>query len=102
MGRGVPWGRVHPLDPCPDNRDGTPHLVKPWWFPQFRAGAGERSVAVVIYLIVGLDQQTLTPWHESIRAGDVATAKRIAHARAGAAGVDLVVAAVIGPDARVS
>jgi hypothetical protein len=56
----------------------------------------------VTYLIVGLDRSTLTPWHESVRAEDVAAATRIARARAGAAGVDLVVAAVLGPDAQVS
>jgi hypothetical protein len=56
----------------------------------------------VIYLIVGLDRETLTPWHENIRAADVAAAMRIARSRAGASGIDLVVAAVIGPDARVS
>ena len=56
----------------------------------------------MIYLIVGLDRHTLTPWYENIRAGDAATARRIAGSRAGAAGIELVVAAVIGPDARVS
>jgi hypothetical protein len=54
----------------------------------------------VIYLIVGLDRDTLTPWQQSVRAADVAAAMRIAHSRAGAAGIDLVVAAVLGPDAR--
>jgi hypothetical protein len=52
----------------------------------------------VIYLIVGLDRETLTPWHESIRAEDEAAATRIARSRAGASGIDLVVAAVIAPD----
>jgi hypothetical protein len=51
----------------------------------------------VIFLIVGIDRNTLTSWHEHIRAGHVATAKRIAHARAAATGIDLVIAAAIGP-----
>jgi hypothetical protein len=55
----------------------------------------------VIYLIVGLDRHTLTPWHVNIRARDVAVAKQLAHSRACADGVDLAVAAVIGPDADV-
>ena len=63
-----------------------------------RASAGH-SVAAVIYLIVGLDHQTLTPWHQNVRARDVATAMRIARSRARSSGIDLVVAAVIGPDA---
>ncbi len=50
------------------------------------------------YLIVGLDQQTLARWHENVLAGDVASAKRIARARAAAQGVKLIVAAVIGPN----
>jgi hypothetical protein len=51
----------------------------------------------VIYLVVGLDRNTLSPWHRNVRAGDVTTAKRIASARAEAHGISLVVAAVIGP-----
>jgi hypothetical protein len=66
------------------------------------AGGGAHTVAAVIYLIVGLDRQTLTPWQENVRAADVAAAMRIARSRADASGVDLVVAAVLGPDARVS
>ena len=53
------------------------------------------------YLIVGLDHSTLAPWHQNIRADDVATAKRAALARAEAMGVRLVVAAVIGPNSSV-
>jgi len=49
------------------------------------------------YLVVGLDQSSFAPWHQNIRADDVASARRIAFARAQAAGVRLVVAAVIGP-----
>ena len=66
-----------------------------------RAGGGGRSVPAVVYLVVGLDRHTLTPWHENVRARDTAAAKEIARSRAGAEGVDLVVAAAIGPDARV-
>jgi hypothetical protein len=53
------------------------------------------------YLVVGLDQSTFAPWHQNVRAHDVATAKRIAFARAGARGIQLVVAAVIGPNSAV-
>jgi hypothetical protein len=55
----------------------------------------------MIYLIVGLDRQTLMPWHVNIRARDVTAAKQIARSRASADGVDLAVAAVIGPGAEV-
>jgi hypothetical protein len=51
----------------------------------------------VIFLIVGIDRNTFAAWHEHIRAGHVAAAKRIAHARAAAMGIDLVIAAAIGP-----
>lgn len=50
------------------------------------------------YLIVGLDKHTLTPWRENIAAGDVTTAKQAALARASAQGIEVVVAAVIGPN----
>ena len=50
----------------------------------------------MIYLVVGLDHDTLTPWHRNVQAVDVTTAKQIALARAEAQGVSLVVAAVIG------
>jgi hypothetical protein len=56
----------------------------------------------VIYLIVGLDRHTLAPWHANIRARDVPTATRVAEARAHATGINLVVAAVIGPDSIVT
>ena len=55
----------------------------------------------MIYLIVGLDRRTLTPWHVNIGARDVTTAKRMARSRAGSEGVDLEVAAVIGPHSDV-
>lgn len=57
--------------------------------------------AVVTYLIVGLDLKTHAPWHENVSADDIATAKRIACTRAAAEGIDLVVAAVIGPNSAV-
>ena len=53
------------------------------------------------YLIVGLDRKTHGRWHENVSAGDIGTAKRIARARAMAQGIDLVVAAVIGPNSSV-
>ena len=55
----------------------------------------------MIYLIVGLDRQTLTPWHVNIGARDVPTAKRLARARARSHGINLEVAAVIGPNSDV-
>jgi hypothetical protein len=51
----------------------------------------------MIYLVVGLDRRSLGPWHSNIGASDVPSAKRIARTRARASGVDLVVAAVVGP-----
>jgi hypothetical protein len=55
----------------------------------------------VTYLIVGLDRTTLDPWHQNIQARDVMTAMRLAHARAKTLGINLVVAAVIGPNSSV-
>ncbi|HYB26174.1 MAG TPA: hypothetical protein VEF89_06150 [Solirubrobacteraceae bacterium] len=55
----------------------------------------------MIYLIVGLDRRTHAPWHDNISAGNVGTAERIALARAQAQAIDLVVAAVIGPNSAV-
>jgi hypothetical protein len=51
----------------------------------------------VVYLIAGLDRSTFARWHEHVMAADVSVATRIAEARAAAQGLDLVVAAVIGP-----
>jgi hypothetical protein len=51
----------------------------------------------VTYLVVGLDRQTLAPWHRNIPAEDAAAAARVAGERARDAGIELVVAAVIGP-----
>lgn len=53
------------------------------------------------YLIVGLDRTTLARWHQNVLAGDLGTATRIAQARAAAQGINLVVAAVIGPNSCV-
>jgi hypothetical protein len=56
----------------------------------------------VIYLVVGLDQNTLAPWHANVQAVDVTTARRISRARAQTQGVALVVAAVIGPHSSIA
>jgi hypothetical protein len=53
------------------------------------------------YLVVGLDRATLAPWHANVRARDVTAAMRLARGRAGACGLNLVVAAVIGPNSSV-
>ena len=53
------------------------------------------------YLVVGIDHGSLAPWHQNISASDVARAVRSAVERAAAAGIDLVVAAVIGPNSSV-
>jgi hypothetical protein len=55
----------------------------------------------VTYLIVGVDRSTQARWHENVSARDVGTAKRIARSRAAAQGINLVVAAVIGPNSAV-
>jgi hypothetical protein len=55
----------------------------------------------VTYLIVGVDRTTLAPWHENIQARDAMTATRLALTRARAGGINLVVAAVIGPNSSV-
>jgi hypothetical protein len=51
----------------------------------------------VTYLIIGVDRRTLVPWQENVLAHDVPTARQVAHEHAAAEGVQLVVAAVIGP-----
>jgi hypothetical protein len=50
------------------------------------------------YLIVGLDRRTLAPWHRNVFERDAERATQAAVARASADGVDLIVAAVIGPN----
>ena len=51
----------------------------------------------MIYLIAGLDRSTFARWHDHVMAADAGLATRIAQARAAVQGLDLVVAAVIGP-----
>ena len=53
------------------------------------------------YLIVGLDRRTHARWHENVCAEDIATAELIARSRAAARGIDLVIAAVVGPGSAV-
>lgn len=53
------------------------------------------------YLIVGLDKNSLARWYGNIPADDVRDATRIARARAAADGIQLLVAAVIGPNSTV-
>jgi hypothetical protein len=55
----------------------------------------------VTYLVVGLDRQTLAPWHRNVAADDAASATGVAIGRARGGGVDLVVAAVIGSNSCV-
>ena len=55
----------------------------------------------MIYLIVGLDRHTLAPLHRNVRERDTAHATQAAVARASADGVDLIVAAIIGPNSSV-
>jgi hypothetical protein len=55
----------------------------------------------MIYLIVGVDHDTLMPWHENVGARDVTTAKDIACEHARRQGVSLVVAAAVGPNCTV-
>jgi hypothetical protein len=53
------------------------------------------------FLIVGLDRKTHAPWHRNVSDRDAASAARAARERAVGDGVDLVVAAVIGPGSSV-
>jgi hypothetical protein len=55
----------------------------------------------VVYLVVGLDAGTLAGWHRNVLARDANAATRDARSRAAAEGVDLLVAAVIGPGSSV-
>jgi hypothetical protein len=55
----------------------------------------------MVYLIVGLDAGTRARGHQNVLTHDVHTATRIARSRAAAEGIDLVVAAVIGPNSSV-
>lgn len=51
----------------------------------------------MVYLIVGVDRRTLAPWHRNVAGNDAPSARRHARRSARTMGVDLVVAAVIGP-----
>jgi predicted Fe-Mo cluster-binding NifX family protein len=53
------------------------------------------------YLIVGVDRSTLASWHQNVSAQDACSAALTAAARAAQHGIDLVVAAVIGPASNV-
>jgi hypothetical protein len=55
----------------------------------------------MVYLVVGIDHASLAPWHTNIWAPSVGRAVRSAVQRASAAGLDLIVAAVIGPGSTV-
>ena len=55
----------------------------------------------VTYLIVGVDRNTLARWHGHVLARDIGSATLLAHARAADDGVNLVIAAVIGPNSAV-
>jgi hypothetical protein len=55
----------------------------------------------MVYLIVGVDRRTLSPWHRNVSGHDHHAARHAALAQAQAAGVDLVVAAVIEPHSSV-
>ena len=55
----------------------------------------------MIYLVAGLDRSTLGRWHDHVMARDASLAARIAQRRAAGQGVDLVVAAVIGPNSSI-
>ena len=60
-----------------------------------------REECVMTYLVVGVDHATLAPWHQNISARTVARAAHEAVQRAAAAGTELIVAAVIGPNSTV-
>ncbi len=51
----------------------------------------------MVFLIAGLDRTTFSRWHDHVMAADATLATRIAQARAADQGVELVVAAVVGP-----
>jgi hypothetical protein len=51
----------------------------------------------VTYLIVGIDRRTHARWHQNVTADGVLSTERLARVRARGQGIDLVVAAAIGP-----
>jgi hypothetical protein len=54
----------------------------------------------MIYLIIGVDHDSLAPWHENVLARDVTTATDIAAAHARERGISPVVAAAVGPNCK--
>src|SRR3954465_8438816 len=54
------------------------------------------------YLIVGVDRRTLAPWHKNVLEPNPAAAARTAITHADTDGIDLVVAAVIGPNTTIA
>lgn len=56
----------------------------------------------MVYLIVGLDRHSLAPWHGNVRARDAAAAEQLAIDRASGQGVELIVAAAIGPNSSIA
>jgi hypothetical protein len=53
------------------------------------------------YLVVGIDRSTFAGWHANVQADGADAAMRLAIDRARERGVDLVVAAAIGPGTNV-
>jgi hypothetical protein len=53
------------------------------------------------YLIVGIDLNDLTPWHRNVRASDIESARRMASCWAQKMGINLAVAAVLGPNSNI-
>jgi hypothetical protein len=58
-------------------------------------------MVAMTFLIVGLDRTTHTPWHRNVSDRDAASAARAARERASGDGIDLIVAADIGPGSSV-
>jgi hypothetical protein len=55
----------------------------------------------VVYLVIGLDAGTWAGWHRNVLATDVTMAVQRARFGAAAEGIDLIVAAVVGPHSSV-
>jgi hypothetical protein len=66
-----------------------------------RSWPSAATVTSMIYLVVGLDRATLTPWHENIHAVDATAAAHIGLGRAAVRGISPVLAAVVGPHSTV-
>jgi hypothetical protein len=56
----------------------------------------------MVYLIVGVDRRSLAAWHAHVQAATAAAAEQLAVDRAGEQGVELVMAAAIGPNSSVA